>query len=119
MAYLEIETREGVRRVALDRDRLSIGRLAYNDVVLPYAQISRQHAELRRINGQWWIADLHSTNGLHIESRRVQEHALKPGDTVVLALGINLRFLSDGDAPLANGAGRGATRPSQPANPPA
>ncbi|HEX6818796.1 MAG TPA: FHA domain-containing protein, partial [Ktedonobacterales bacterium] len=84
MAYLEIETREGSRTVRLDRERLSIGRLSYNDVVLPYAQVSRQHAELRCIQGQWWIADLHSTNGLQMDSMRIQEHALRPGDRIVL-----------------------------------
>lgn len=94
MAYLEIATRDGVQHITLDRDHLSIGRLAYNDVVLPFTQISRQHAELRRIKGQWWIADLHSTNGLHFDSRRVSEHALQDGDQILLAPGITLRFLT-------------------------
>jgi predicted component of type VI protein secretion system len=95
MAHLEIETRDGAQQVALDRDRLSIGRLAFNDVVLPFAQVSRQHAELRRINGQWWIADMHSTNGLHLNARRIQERALQNGDTILLAPGISLRFVDD------------------------
>jgi pSer/pThr/pTyr-binding forkhead associated (FHA) protein len=95
MAYLEIETRESTRRVPLEREHLSIGRLSYNDVVLPFAQISRQHAELRRVNGQWWIADLQSTNGLQINSRRIQEHALSTGDRIVLAPGISIVFMAD------------------------
>lgn len=116
MAYLEIETREGTHRVNLERDQLSIGRLSYNDVVLPFAQISRQHAELRLINGQWWIADLHSTNGVQINSRRVQEQALTSGDQIVLAPGISIRFVDDvaqpartggeSQAPLARSASR-------------
>ncbi len=95
MAYLEIETHDGSRRVPLERERLSIGRLSYNDVVLPFAQISRQHAELRRIDGKWWIADLQSTNGLQINSRRIQEHALASGDRVVFAPGISILFIAD------------------------
>src|SRR5207248_10230944 len=97
MAQLDIETRDGMRTIALDRDRLSIGRLSFNDVVLPYPQVSRQHAELRRIGGQWWIADLHSTNGLQVNSRRVQEHALDSGDRVVLAPGVSLRFVASAE----------------------
>jgi FHA domain len=93
MTYLDIETPEGARRVLLERERLSIGRLSYNDVVLPSAQISRQHAELRCINGQWWIADLQSTNGLHINGRRVQQHQLIDGDRILLAPEISIRFL--------------------------
>ena len=106
MAYLEIETRDGKHRVNLERDRLSIGRLSYNDVVLPYAQISRQHAEMRLVNGQWWIADLHSTNGLQINSRRIQEYALASGDQIVLAPGISVRFVEEASPP--------ARQPRQP-----
>src|SRR5262249_1569384 len=98
MAYLEVETREGVRRFALVRDRLRIGRLAHNDIVLPFTQISRQHAELRRVNDQWWIADLHSTNGIHLNTHRIKEHALEHGDKVLLAPDITLRFVGTGDA---------------------
>ncbi len=100
MYYLEIETPEGTRRIQLTRERVSIGRLSYNDIVLPSAQISRQHAEMRQIDGEWWIADLHSTNGLHLDAQRIEEHRLAPGDCVLLAPGISVRFLSDAPPPL-------------------
>lgn len=115
MAYLEIETREGGRTIRLDRERVSIGRLSYNDVVLPYAQISRQHAELRCIQGQWWIADLHSTNGIQLDSMRIQEHALQPGDRIVLAPGVSIRFVLEGqptNAPQSDP--RASSHPSAP-----
>jgi predicted component of type VI protein secretion system len=119
MAYLDIETPEGVRRLFLEQDRLSIGRLSYNDVILPSAQISRQHAELRYINGQWWIADLQSTNGLHINGRRVQQHQLADGDRVLLAPEISIHFHDEaaGDASRAPAAAP-SYMPQQPAVPP-
>ena len=95
MAYLEIETGEGESKVALSSERLSIGRLSYNDITLGSPQISRQHAELRRINGVWWIADLNSTNGLHLRGQRIQEHRLSDGDQIVLAPNISLRFVEE------------------------
>ncbi|MFI5274170.1 MAG: FHA domain-containing protein [Ktedonobacterales bacterium] len=101
MAYLELDTPDGSRRVTLERDRVSIGRLSYNDVVLAFPQISRQHAELRRINGQWWITDLHSTNGLLLDMQRIQEHALRDGDHILLAPGIRIHFV-DAIAPSAD-----------------
>lgn len=101
MAHLEIETREGTHRVQLERDRLSIGRLSYNDVVLPFAQISRQHAELRFISGRWWIADLHSTNGVQLGDQRIQEHCLADGDRITLAPGVSFRFVENGPAASA------------------
>jgi hypothetical protein len=98
--YLEVETPDGIKRVQLTRDRLSIGRLSYNDIRLASSQISRQHAEMRLIDGDWWIADLHSTNGLHLNAQRIQEHRLLPGDCIVMAPGISIRFLSDAPPPL-------------------
>ena len=111
MAYVEIETPDGVRQVHLDRPRMSIGRLSYNDVALPYSQISRQHAELRLVDGWWWIADLHSTNGLHIGAERVGEQRLTDGEVVALAPDVHLRFIAESGAPLASGA----PAPSAPA----
>lgn len=108
MAYLEVETQDGARHIPLDRDRLSIGRLPYNDIVLSSAQISRQHAEMRLIDGQWWIADLHSTNGLMLGSQRVQEHALEHGDRIMLAPNISVRFI-DEDMPGAKAKPKAAT----------
>jgi pSer/pThr/pTyr-binding forkhead associated (FHA) protein len=96
MAYLQVETRDGQWQVQLDRDRLSIGRLAINDIMLPYQQISRRHAELRRIDGVWWIGDLHSTNGLQVRAHRVERHALRPGERVQLAPGIVVYLVVEG-----------------------
>jgi hypothetical protein len=95
MAYLQVETREGVRRVPLMRDRVSIGRLDSNDVVLPYQHISRYHADLQREGGTWWITDLHSMNGVQVGGRRVEHHPLGPGERVQLAPGIIVYLVAD------------------------
>lgn len=107
MPYLEIATPDGARVIALARERLTFGRLPLNDVALPYAQVSRQHAELRRVGDEWWIRDLGSTNGLHIGSRRVQEHRMAPGDAVLLAPDVCIRFVAE-SPPRADGPRRPA-----------
>ncbi len=94
MDALEIETRDGLQRMPLDKSRLTIGRLPGNDIVLPFASISRHHAELRLRGHDWWIADLGSTNGLHVAGRVVKEYLLRHGDQVVLAPSIILHFVS-------------------------
>lgn len=101
MAYIEIETPEGAKRVPLERDRLSIGRLSYNDIVLPFSQISRQHAEIRHINGQWQIADMQSTNGLQHNGVRIHEHTLSTGDQFLLAPGITVTFFHEATQPAS------------------
>ncbi len=98
MPYLEIVTPDGARVMALARERVTFGRLKLNDVSLPYAQISRQHAEVARVGGEWWIRDLGSTNGLHIGERRVREYRLEPGDTILLAPDVSIRFVAESPA---------------------
>lgn len=95
MAYLRIETRDGVQRVPLDQDVLRIGRLASNDVILPYRQISRAHAEVERAGSVWWISDLDSTNGLQVGGRRVERYPLQPGERVYLAPDIIICLAAD------------------------
>jgi hypothetical protein len=94
MDLLEVETREGVQRVPLAKQRITIGRLPGNDIVLPYTSISRHHAEIRLHGDDWWITDLSSTNGLHINGNSVHEHILRDGDGITLAPGIVLHFMS-------------------------
>ncbi len=93
MQALEIETRDGLRRIALDKPRLTIGRLPGNDIMLPYAQISRHHAEVRQRNDEWWISDLGSTNGLRVAGNVVHEYLMHHGDSVMLAPHIILHFV--------------------------
>ncbi len=101
MAYLRVETQTGTRHVPLDRSRLTIGRLATNDIVLPYQHISRFHAELRRVDDIWWIADLDSTNGLRVAKKRIERCMLTPTVPVQLAPGITLTLVvGDGEEDL-------------------
>jgi predicted component of type VI protein secretion system len=93
LATVEIQTPDGVVRVRLERDHLTIGRLATNDIALPYPHISRQHAELRLMGQTWWVVDLRSTNGLHVAGQRVSESRLAPGAPVLLSPFITLSLM--------------------------
>jgi predicted component of type VI protein secretion system len=119
MAFLEIRIAQEVRRIALDRDHLRIGRLAENDIVLRDAQISRHHAELRFTSGHWRIMDLGSTNGLHFKGKRVREHHLNSGDMLLLAPNITLSFREGAAPPDAIPTGRDAIRAVRPPQMPA
>jgi hypothetical protein len=77
----------GARLVAVDRidpvpaeyslmkDEISIGRGEDNDVVIPHASVSRQHARLMRRDGGFELMDLNSTNGCYVDERPVQGSA--------------------------------------------
>ena len=65
--------------------RLSIGRNASNDVSLPWdEEVSRLHAELERIGGEWTISDDGlSRNGTFVNGSRVAGRVrLRDGDAI-------------------------------------
>ena len=73
------------RLLRLEGDRLSIGRGETNDVPLPWdAEVSRLHAELERIAGEWTIVDDGlSRNGTFVNGVRISgRQRLRDGDVV-------------------------------------
>ena len=74
---------QGARLVAVDRidpvpaeyslmkDEITIGRGETNDVVIPHASVSRQHARLMRRDGGFELMDLNSTNGSYVDDRQI------------------------------------------------
>lgn len=59
---------------------VNVGRAEYNDIVLPDATVSTQHAKLQRREGIWVLVDLESSNGTFVDGERVSgEVPLAPG----------------------------------------
>ena len=70
---------------ALDSERLTIGTVASNDVVVAEDGVSRVHAVLERFGDAWCVRDLGSRNGTFVNGGRViGEHALHSGDEILL-----------------------------------
>ena len=77
----------------LDKDVLSLGREAGNDLIIEDPQISRRHACLTRQGNSYRLEDLGSTNGTFVNGSRVSTPVLLANgdliglaDTVVLAV---------------------------------
>ncbi len=61
-----------------------IGRSRDCTITLDDPNVSRRHAEIRREDGAYWIADLGSTNGLEVNGRRADRARLSHGDRNVI-----------------------------------
>jgi hypothetical protein len=70
------------RRVSIGSDPLVIGRLPECGVVLQDSNVSRRHAELRRIGEGVVLTDLGSTNGTRVNGTTIREQILTSGDEV-------------------------------------
>jgi membrane-bound lytic murein transglycosylase D len=71
------------RTFTFDR-RFRIGRAAECEVCVENDFVSRVHAEVLFEDGSWWICDLHSSNGLLLDGRRVDRAALSQSMTIKL-----------------------------------
>jgi signal transduction histidine kinase len=78
------------RAYLLPNHTLHLGRSNTNDIVLPYQGVSRRHAKLIQIEGGFLLSDLESQNGTFINSHKVKEARLRPGDYIQFG---KLRFL--------------------------
>ncbi len=67
----------------VNKDRYVIGRgKQTSDLTIKDPNVSRQHAVIEFANGQYFISDMGSTNGIEYQGQRVQRRAIVDGDVV-------------------------------------
>lgn len=69
-------------RFQLDREVVSLGRGSENDIAIDSGSVSVHHAEMRRIEGGYELADVGSTNGIKLDGVRHETIPLRSGVTV-------------------------------------
>ncbi len=75
----------GADVVLLSAPLINLGRKQDNDIVIDSEHISRYHAQIRKINGQYLLLDLESTVGTSVNGKKITQTYLKPGDVISLA----------------------------------
>ncbi len=71
-----------IKEVTLAKDRTTLGRRPYNDIVIDNLAISGEHAVLHMIGTEVHVEDLGSTNGTYVNARAVKKQALAHNDIV-------------------------------------
>src|SRR4051794_3193224 len=71
-------------RFLLDTDMVSAGRHPDSEIFLDDVTVSRRHAEFRRTEDGWKVADVGSLNGTYVNRDRIDEVALQGGDEVLI-----------------------------------
>jgi hypothetical protein len=84
----------GTNIFSLNQKVINIGRRDDNQLVVNDARVSRIHAQLRVFKGRYVIFDLDSTGGTFVNSERIHQHILYPGDVISLA-GVPLVYGQD------------------------
>jgi len=81
------------KRWALGAAEVVVGRGSDCDIQIDRDSVSRRHARFYRVDEQWFVEDLGSTNGSYINDAPVQRSALRDADFVKIGSAI-FKFLS-------------------------
>lgn len=73
--------------IGSDRHRVAkrtttLGRSRDCDIVIPDANASRIHVEIRHVGPEFLLVDMKSTNGTRINGKRITRHQLSDGDVI-------------------------------------
>jgi hypothetical protein len=82
--WLWVDADTATQAIQFTGHSIAIGRDPLCDMILDNGTVSAQHARLAYRQSQWWLEDLHSTNGTYLN----QEAVLEP---VVVTNGDELR----------------------------
>jgi pSer/pThr/pTyr-binding forkhead associated (FHA) protein len=87
-----------VREVQLTKDRTSLGRRPYNDVVIDNLAVSGEHAVLQMSGSEVYLEDLNSTNGSYVNGKAVKKQQLMHGDTVEIGK-YKIKYVNEASPP--------------------
>jgi pSer/pThr/pTyr-binding forkhead associated (FHA) protein len=71
-----------IKEVQVTKDKTTLGRRPYNDIVIDNLAVSGEHAVLQMAGHDVFIEDLNSTNGTYINGKAIKKQLLQHNDTV-------------------------------------
>lgn len=83
-----------IKEVQITKDKTTLGRRPYNDIVIDNLAVSGEHAVLQMVGNDVFIEDLNSTNGTYINGKAVKRQLLAHDDTVEIGK-YKIKYLAD------------------------
>lgn len=83
-----------IKEVQLTKDRTTLGRRPYNDIVIDNLAVSGEHAVLQMNGNEVYLEDLNSTNGTYINGKAVKKQLLQNNDTVEIGK-YKIKFINE------------------------
>lgn len=87
-----------IKEVQLTKERTTLGRRPYNDIVIDNLAVSGEHAVIHMAGQDVEIEDLGSTNGTYVNGKAVKRNDLRNGDMIEVGK-YKIRFMHEADAP--------------------
>jgi pSer/pThr/pTyr-binding forkhead associated (FHA) protein len=100
-----------IKEVSFHKERTTLGRRPYNDVVVDDLAVSGEHAAFTLSGTEVWLEDLNSTNGTYVNGKAVKRQLLRHEDKIEIAK-LKIQFVVEGAA--SNAAAAGVAAPPRP-----
>lgn len=89
-----------IREIPLDKERVTIGRKAQNDIPIENLAVSGEHACVVTILNDSFLEDLGSTNGTLVNGNPVKKHILQNNDVIEIGK-YKLKYIVDATTVVA------------------
>lgn len=86
-----------IKEVQLTKDRTTLGRRPYNDIVIDNLAVSGEHAAVVMNGSEVVLEDLNSTNGTYVNGKAIKKQALQSGDSIEVGK-YKIKFVGDAAA---------------------
>jgi hypothetical protein len=83
-----------IKEFQLTKDRTTLGRRPYNDIVIDNLAVSGEHAAVQMVGGEVYLEDLNSTNGSYVNGKSIKKQLLQNNDTVEVGK-YKIRFVNE------------------------
>src|SRR6516162_2949670 len=116
MASLQFDTgmNEGQKLTLEGGERYSFGRNPDCQVVIPETSVSREHAQILRIQGRYYIEDLKSRNGTFVNNQRINSRTLLNNNDKIRICDFQATFHDSATLPLPAELTKHEEEPEEP-----
>ena len=90
-----------IKEYLLNKERITIGRRAHNDIVIDNLAVSGEHAAVVTILHDSFLEDLDSTNGLEVNGKPTKKHFLQNNDLIEIGK-YKLKYINDQISPAGS-----------------
>ncbi len=98
-----------IKEVQLTKDKTTLGRRPYNDIVIDNLAISGEHAVFEVQGNQVYLEDMDSTNGTYVNGKAAKRLLLQHGDVIDVGK-YKIKFDDQSEAPASAPAGQSSTK---------
>ena len=83
---VDVTNEDDVKEYVISENLTTIGRIVSNDIHIAHEMVSGHHAKIIKVQNNYFLEDVNSTNGTYINGKRLRKCVLKDGDKITFGL---------------------------------